>query len=281
MQHRHSVAIGFAAFACLVGCGKGSQPDAAETAAKDAVAVVNGHPLSKATFEAYTALLQQQAHREFTPEQRQQALDQLINMELLTEAAEKSGLPKDAQVTEQLTLMRMNVLGQAMAEKYVKDHPVKDEELRPAYDAQVATLPQEYHVRHILVEDKATADKVIQQLKGGADFGKLAAEKSKDPSKSSGGDIGWFSVGAMDKSYSAAVMALKKGQYSSEPVQTQYGWHVFLLEDTRATQAPAFDDVKEQVRTFLQNKRAQTYLEDLKKAAKIEKKEPVAAAEKK
>jgi peptidyl-prolyl cis-trans isomerase C len=271
MKHRYCMAIAFAALFCLVGCGKASTTEKVEDT-KDAVAIVNGHPISKHLFDTYISLLEQQSRRPFTPEQRAQALDQFITMQLLSEAGEKAGVDKDAAVSDQLTLSHMNVLGQAAAEKYVKDHPVKDEELHGPYDEQVAKLPQEYHVRHILLADKASADAVIKQLKGGADFAKLAGQKSKDSSKASGGDIGWLAPEAMDKSYSDAVMALKKGEYSQEPVQTKYGWHVFLLEDTRATQAPAFDDVKDRIRTYLESKRAQTYVEELNKAAKIEKK---------
>jgi peptidyl-prolyl cis-trans isomerase C len=193
-------------------------------------------------------------------------------MKLAAEAAEKAGVAKQQKVEDQIALARMNVIVDAGLQKYLEDNPVSDAELKPEYDAQVAQLPREYHARHILVEDKATADAITKDLKGGADFAKLAAQKSKDSSANSGGDLGWFTLETMVKPFSDAVAKLQPGELTPEPVQSQFGWHVIKLEETRAPEAPAFEDVKERVRSIVQRKKLQAYLEELRKAAKIEKK---------
>ena len=164
-------------------------------------------------------------------------------------------------------------------QKYLEEHPVTDAELKPEYDAQVAAMPREYHARHILVEDKAMADSITKDLKGGADFAKLAEQKSKDSSGKSGGDLGWFTLDTMVKPFADAVAALQPGQLTEQPVQSQFGWHVIKLEESRASAPPAFEEVKDRVKVIVQRKKLQTYLEDLRKNAKIEKVE--AAAEKK
>jgi peptidyl-prolyl cis-trans isomerase C len=133
-------------------------------------------------------------------------------------------------------------------------------------------MPREYHARHILVDDKASADAITAQLNGGADFATLAKEKSKDSSKEGGGDLGWFTLDTMVKPFADAVLSLQPGQITSAPVQSQFGWHVIKLEESRAPAPPAFEEVKDRVKTLVERKRLQTYLEELKKNAKIEKK---------
>jgi peptidyl-prolyl cis-trans isomerase C len=139
-------------------------------------------------------------------------------------------------------------------------------------------MGRQYHARHILVDSKAAAEGVIEKLKGGADFAKVAEKESSDGSAKQGGDLGWFSLSSMVPAFGSAVAALEKGKYTQVPVQTQYGWHVIKLEDYRTPEPPAFDQVKEQVKGFVQRKKLQAYLEELRKAAKIEKKEPAVAA---
>ena len=172
-------------------------------------------------------------------EQKSQLLDQFIGMRLAADAAEKSGVTKDQKVEDQLALARLNVIVDAGLQKYLEAHPVTDEELKPEYDAQVAAMPREYHARHILVDDKAAADAITKDLKGGADFAKLAEKKSKDSSGKSGGDLGWFTLDTMVKPFGEAVAKLQPGQLTDEPVQSQFGWHVIKLEESRASTPPA------------------------------------------
>jgi len=254
----------------LAACNKADVEPA--PAPDEVVATVNGQPISKSAFDLYVQTIEQQSGRPIPEEQKSLVLDQLISMRLAADEAEKAGITKDAEVRDQLQLARMNVIVDAALQKYLEDHPVKDEELKPEYDAQVAAMPREYHARHILVDDKATAEAITKELKNGADFAKLAQKRSKDSSSESGGDLGWFTANTMVKPFDDAVVALEPGQITSEPVQSQFGWHVIKLEDSRAAAAPPFEDVKDRVKIMVERKRLQTYLEDLRKNAQIDKK---------
>jgi peptidyl-prolyl cis-trans isomerase C len=254
----------------LGGCGKAATNAPAKKPV-EAIATVNGKPLSKSEFDLYVASVGRQAGREIPEDQKPQLLDQFIGMHLAAAAAEKAGIAKEPKVEEQLSLARLNVIVDAGLQKYLEDHPVTDAELKPEYDAQVAQMPREYHARHILVDDKAVADEVTQSLKGGTDFAKLAGQKSKDSSNKSGGDLGWFTLDTMVKPFADAVAALQPGQTTEAPVQSQFGWHVIRLEESRPASPPAFEEVKDRVKVLVQRKRLQSYLDELRKGAKIEK----------
>lgn len=268
-MHRHIIALAvLPALLLLSACGNAASPSASSA---DAVAVIDGKPIDKAEFDLYLQNVQQQSQRTLTAEEQSQVLDQFINMKLAADAAEKSGIAKQPKVVNQLALARMNVIVDAGLQKYLEDHPVSDAELKPEYDVQVAQMPREYHARHILVEDKATADAITKDLQSGADFAKAAEQKSKDSSAQSGGDLGWFTLDTMVKPFADAVVALQPGQLTPEPVQSQFGWHVIKLEGSRTAAAPPFEEVKDRVRVIVQRKKLQSYFEELRKAAKIEK----------
>ena len=134
-----------------------------------------------------------------------------------------------------------------------------------------------------MVDDQAAAEAITKQLKDGADFAKLAAKRSKDTSSKNGGDLGWFSLDTMVPPF--ARCGERRCSRVSSPISrcsSQYGWHVIKLEETRATSAPPFDEVKDRVKMFVQRKKLQTHLEELRKAAKVEKTgaAPAAAAAK-
>jgi peptidyl-prolyl cis-trans isomerase C len=272
MKHRHLLASLVLPLALLAACGKTDDKPAAAKSSSPAVAVVNGKSITKSEFDLYIENVGKQSKREITDAEKTQLLDQFISMKLAAEAAEKEGISKDAKVNDQLQLARMNVIVDAGLQKWLETHPVTDEELRPEYDAQVAQMPKEYHARHILVDDQAKADKLTKDLKAGGDFAKLAEKNSKDPSSKQGGDLGWFTLDTMVKPFADAVAALQPGQMTEAPVQSQFGWHIIKLEESRATAAPPFEEVKDRVKVFVQRKKLQTYLDDLRKNAKIEKK---------
>lgn len=240
-------------------------------AAAKAVATVNGTELSAAMFDAFAKAVMGGSAEAPTDEQRTQLIDQLVNMTLAAQAAEKDGLAKDPAVQARLDLLRTQVLAEAASEKYIKSHPVSDSEMRAEYDAQIANMPKEYKARHILVDQKEAADAIIVKLQAGGDFSKLATAESKDSSAKNGGDLGWFSPQSMVKPFADAVAALQKGEYTKQPVQSEFGWHVILLEDVRTPEVPEFEQVKPQVEMFTQRKKLQTYLEELRKNAKVQK----------
>jgi peptidyl-prolyl cis-trans isomerase C len=246
-----------------------SAPGAAK--ASPTVVTVNGTALNQQLVDTFLQAVTGKPAAEATKEQRDALVEQLINMTLAAQAAEKDGLAKDGEVQARLELLRTQILAEAASEKYVKSHPVSDDEVKAAYDGEVANMPKEYKARHILVETKEAADKILAELKAGGDFSKIAKAQSKDPgSAAKGGDLGWFNGQAMVKPFSEALAKLEKGKMTEAPVQTEYGFHIIMLDDVRSQPAPAFEDVKEQVKTFAQRKKLQAYLDELRKTAKIQ-----------
>jgi peptidyl-prolyl cis-trans isomerase C len=262
----------------VTACGKGQQtsPAAPEKAAAPAtppVATIDGTPISRVEYETYLkSLLRGRPATELTTEQGNQVLDELINMELLASQGAKEAVDKDPDVAAQLAVVRMRVLADAESAKYLKDKEPTDAELHAEYDSAVAAMDKtEYHARHILVSSKEAADAAIKKIKGGAKFEDVAKAESTDSSKANGGDLGWFTLARMAKPFGDAVKTLKKGEMTATPVQTQFGWHVIKLEDTRETSPPPFEQVKQQVSNGVMQKKLQAYVDGLKKTAKIEK----------
>lgn len=248
---------------------EGAAP-AADAAAT--IATVNGKKLSSKLFDTFVqAVTGGQVQEPLTDEQKSQLTDQLINMTLAAQAAEKEGLQKDAEVAARIDLLRTQILADAVTEKYIKAHPVSESELKAEYDTQIAAMPQEYKARHILVDKQETAESIIRELQAGGDFSKLAKEESKDSSAQSGGDLGWFNPQSMVKPFADAVVALEKGKFTATPVQSEFGYHVIILDDVRSPEAPKFEDVKPQVEMFVQRKKLQEYLDGLRKTAQIQK----------
>src|SRR4029453_1048207 len=126
--------------------------------------------------------------------------------------------------------------------------------------------------RHILVATSGFADKLVKELEKGTKFEDVAKRDSMDSSKDSGGDLGWFTPDRMVKPFADAVMALKPGEYTHTPVQTQFGWHIIKLEETRDLQPPPFDNVKQRLEQVVQTKKFKEYVDGLMKTAKVEKK---------
>src|SRR5262249_48286509 len=158
-------------------------------------------------------------------QQRDLALDNLIRAELVGEQALRDGLDHNTDTASLLELSRLNVLQQAVQDRYLKDKKATETELRAEYETQIATMPkQEYHARHILVATEPFAQKIIQRLDKGEKFDELAKRESMDTSKTNGGDLNWFTPDRMVPEFGAAVSALKPGEYTHKPVQTQYGW---------------------------------------------------------
>src|SRR6202795_2911423 len=256
----------------LAACGKGQQGVVA-TAATDKpatppVAIVDGTPISRDAYDDYLkGLLRGKPVSDVTADEKNQVLDQMVNMQLIAAQAEKDGLEKDPDVSTRIALLRTQILADAAAQKYVKSNEPSDQELHAAYDA--ATDKTEYHASHILVPTKEKADQLIKKIKGGAKFEDVAKSDSTDNSKANGGDLGWFTTARMVKPFGDAVKGLKKGEMTTDPVQTQYGWHIIKLQDTR--DAP-FDQMKGQLTNVIMQKKFQDYIDGLKKTTKIEKK---------
>ena len=257
--------------ACQQKSPSGTASESSAPSSSPTVATVDGTPISRDFYEFYIKGVTGKTSSDLAPEQRTQALDNLIRAQLIAEEAQKESLDKQNDTAQLLKMERLNVLEQALSQKYLAGKQPTDDELKAEYDAEVAKLPKtEYHARHILVATQPFAEKIIDRLKKGEKFEDLAKSESMDSSKTNGGDLGWFTLDHMVKPFADAVAGLKDGQYTTEPVQTQYGWHVIQLLGTRPVNPPAFDQVKQRLVQVVNAKKFRDYTDDLLKTAKVE-----------
>lgn len=266
------VPLVLAGAALLPGCfeekAKEIAPATPAVSKEDAVASVNGTYISKKTLETLEKEISERSQGQTFP--KEQLLEELIQRELLIQQALQKQLDKSPEVIERMATVRNSLLSQAALQDYLKANPVTDEEIKAEYDSKMANMGSEYKARHILVKTEDEAKKLIAELDKGGNFNELAKKHSIDPMGSEGGDLGWFTADRMVPPFSEAVVALENGKYSKQPVQTQFGWHVILREDSRALTPPPLDAVKEQIRPMLQRQKAQAMIESLRKNAKIE-----------
>ncbi|TMG77828.1 MAG: peptidylprolyl isomerase [Betaproteobacteria bacterium] len=231
---------------------------------------VNGKPIPKSRLDFIVK--QRAAQGQPDNEQARKAiLDNLITQEVVAQEADRRGLAKSADVRTQLELVRQQVLVQAVVQDHLKTHPVKDEEMLAEYNKIKASRgDKEYKARHILVDKDTEANEIIAQLKKGSKFEDLA-KQSKDPgSKEKGGDLDWNPPSTFVKPFSEALTKLDKGKYTETPVQTQFGWHVIQLDDVRSAQFPAFDAIRQQLSTRMQEQEVQKFVGELRSKAKIQ-----------
>jgi peptidyl-prolyl cis-trans isomerase C len=234
------------------------------------VAVVNNKPIPKAREDAWVKELTKQGQKD-TPELRKMVKERLIQNEVLLQEATKRGIPEQADVKFMLDIQRQNTLIQALLRDEMTKHPVTDAEVQAEYDKQKSMVgSKEFRARHILVENEAEATAIVDQLKKGAKFEELA-KKSKDTgSAANGGDLDWAAPDAYVKPFSDALQKLKKGEMTETPVQTQFGWHVIRLDDVRDTQFPPLEQVAPQIRESMQQQKAQAFVQNLTKNAKVQ-----------
>jgi peptidyl-prolyl cis-trans isomerase C len=260
--------------AALVACNQGGS-------SSNAVATVNGMPITEDMVRAYVRSQANGEEPQLTDMQRQQVIKTLVNMQLLAQAAGKDGLDKKPEVNADMTMSQTGILAQAELVQYLKDHQPTEAQLQSAYQDQLKSADtHEYKARHILVNDEGQAKDIIAQLGKGASFASLAAKYSQDPgSKGKGGDLGdWFPASSMVPEFGGVLAGLKKGEYTKEPVHTQYGWHVIQLEDVRSVPAPTFEDMHDKLAEQLQHKSVNDYLDGLRKSAKVVMNTPAPAA---
>ena len=198
-------------------------------------------------------------------------IDVMVDMHVLANAALKAGLDKDPEFTKHIAYLKVRALRDRYFRKEVELQP-KEEDLKASYDAKYANFegPEERRARHILVKTEEEAAALIKELDAGKDFAELAKEKSTGPTGPKGGDLGFFAKGRMVPVFEEAAYALEIGAYTAKPVQSQFGWHVIKLEETRKQPAPAFEAVKENLRTEILQVRFQDVMGKLKADAKIE-----------
>jgi peptidyl-prolyl cis-trans isomerase C len=241
-------------------------------AAGDIAATVNGTPISKDTVDRIVGQRTAMGQPD-SPETRKAIINQIATTMLVSQEAIKKNLDKTPEVADQIKLTEQSILANAFVQDYTKNNPVSDDMLKAEYDKVKAQMSgTEYKARHILVDKEALARDIIAKLKKNPkQFDSLAKQYSKDPgSKANGGELGWFDPRGMVPEFGAAVAKLQKGKFTLEPVKTQFGYHVILLEDTRTKEAPTFEQVKPQLAKQVQEQNLKKLIDDMMAKAKIE-----------
>ncbi|NOU25273.1 MAG: peptidylprolyl isomerase [Methylotenera sp.] len=239
--------------------------------AADTVATVNGKAIKQTIYD-FIAKDAAARGQKIDDQVKSAITNKLIDSEIVYQEAQKLGLDKQSDYIAREELSRRELLTSVYLQDFVKKNPISDADTKAAYEEyKKAYGDKEYSARHILVKTDAEAKEIIAKLGKGGDFAKLAKEKSLDPgSKEKGGDLGWFSPATMVKPFSEAVATLQKGGVSSAPVQTQFGWHVIKLVDTRVAQPLSYDKVKDGLQKNLQQRNLEKMMADLRAKAKVE-----------
>ncbi len=240
------------------------------------VATVGTEKITEADIQEALADLGQQ-FAQLPPEQRRAAaLSAVIEIKLLAAEARAKGFDKSDDFKRKMLFLEERALHSEVIEQEVVTK-ITDEEIRKRYDTEIANTPpvNEVHARHILVKTKEEADTIVKQLNGGAKFEEIAKEKSSDPgSGAQGGDLGWFGPGQMVPEFEKAAFALEPGSYTKTPVQSQFGFHVIKVEDKRAKQPPAFEQVKDQFRSLLLRDKYFALVKSLRATGKVDVTDP-------
>ncbi len=201
---------------------------------------------------------------------RENVLAFLIDMKIVAKAAEDKKVENNEDFKKRLAFTRNRLLMDSLLASEGKA-AITDEAMKKVYEeaSKQITGEAEVHARHILVESEDDAKAIAAELKKGADFAELAKKKSKDPGASDGGDLGFFTKEQMVPEFSAVAFALEPGKIS-DPVKSQFGWHIIKVEEKRNRKAPAFEQVKAQIETYVTRKAQAEYVAKLREAAKVE-----------
>ena len=238
------------------------------------IMTVNGEPVTISDMVAYASLRSDIPLAEDPVAAQNQLLNEMLTTIMLSQEAGKQGFADDMQTARNLKLTRMIVLRDALIEQMMNKQTVTEEEIRKAYNENYSAEPEvRYLVRHILVEDVAKAEEIIRQLDKGATFEELAKEHSTGPTGPEGGSLGWISPEIVVQPFAEAMQKLEKQTYTKEPVQTQFGWHVILLEDVQEAESmepPPFDTVQPILEQQLRAGKVQTEIQKLRDSVKIE-----------
>lgn len=226
---------------------------------------VNGIDVDSTVVNMYLESRIQKPAEQATAEEREVVIQELTDIYILTTQPSAKALEADPRVKAQIELQGRAVLAQAVATEFFNSNPATDEEILAEYQIQITSAPTlQFKARHILVETQAAASDLIVQLNDGADFAELATEHSTGPTGANGGDLGWFSPDQMVAAFSDAVAALEDGAYTAEPVQTQFGWHVILREESRDNQPPTLESVRDVLKQRVEQTKFQSYIENLR-----------------
>ncbi len=219
----------------------------------------------------YSIFAAEQGNAAQSKPQQMRVLNELVNTFMVARSDVGRKLADNAEIKAAMEVDNARLLARAVIRDFLDKVKISDAEIKKAYDAQYAhAKPKEYKARHILLKTEDEAKAVIAQLDKGADFAKLAKEKSTGPSGRNGGDLGWFTPETMVKPFAEAVKALKDGAYSKQPVKTQFGWHVILREKSRDLPVPTLAEARPKLVKKLKTNKLSAYIRSLRDKADIE-----------
>ena len=234
------------------------------------VAIVNGEPIAESVVRTYVLATERQNLDDLSAEEKERVINDVIGLELLAQEAQNQGLTDSRALAAQIELQRLQLVARAMATDYSQKNPPSEAEIRAIYDENLPRLSgQQFKARHILVPTKAEADAVIAELNQGADFIALAEARADGPTGPNGGDLGWLTLDSMPPPFATGVRAMDVGSYSAQPVQTDFGFHVILLEDMRQQEPPALEDLRNDLTEAAGRKRLDDYIKTLREAATV------------
>ncbi len=270
---RRSTTSAIALAACMFAAPALAQPAPAKPAAAPAnpvLATVNGEPIRLTDLQAAADNLPAQMQQMPPDQLLPLLLNQQIDRKALLVAARKEKLEKKPDIAAQMQAAADEKLENAYVQQQVSPQ-VTEAAIQADYTKNYASKPgpEQVDARHILAKTQAQAQAIIDQLNKGADFAKLAQSQSIDPGAKNGGELGWFSQNEMVPAFSAAAFALKPGQYTKTPVQSQFGWHVILCEGRRQAPPPALADVHDEIRQSLADAAIKSTLTDVRSKVKI------------
>jgi peptidyl-prolyl cis-trans isomerase C len=198
-------------------------------------------------------------------------LNELVNHFMVANSEEGRALAAQPDVAAALEVARARLIAQTFIRQQLEESPVEEAVLRERYAQQYGGPgTMEYKARHILLPTEDEAREVITELDGGAGFAEIAGTRSTGPSKSVGGDLGWFQADEMVEAFSNATAELEDGAYTRTPVKTRLGWHVILREDSREEPQPGFDDVREQLEKQIQREHVTAVINAIRDKTEIE-----------
>jgi peptidyl-prolyl cis-trans isomerase C len=261
--------------ACLA-AGTAAAEDGGPVTGETVIATVNGTPYSVDLFRLFYLERLQQNQGENTPELQEQSFNEFMSLIVASQEATRRKLEDNAEVAVAIELQRMKILSNAALAAMADEIVLSDEQLEKAYDDVVEnTTRTEYKARHILVNAEDEAKALIAELDGGADFGDLARKHSLGPTGKNGGELDWFDASQMVAPFAEAVSAMDVGTYSKAPVQTQFGWHVIELQDSRKAKPPTFEEAKPQLGGLLKRQALAEQLSEMRDGAMVELNEEV------
>lgn len=205
------------------------------------------------------------------PDGQLRLLNELVNNFMVANSPQGQALAAEPEVAAALEVARARLIAQTFIRSQLEKAPVDEAQIQALYEAEYGSQPRkEYKARHILVGSEEEAQEIIAALDGGADFAELATQRSIGPSKSVGGDLGWFEADQMVEEFSTATGQLTDGSYSKRPVKTQFGWHVILREGSRDTPPPSLESVKDELERQIQQQQVAKIVAEIRENTKIE-----------